>query len=289
MAKQSYKIPADLNQSYGNMEIAIQSKNGIGAKPLPIAVILTYVGSLVLLFYVCTHTLIKYGTVIQIGLFIVLWLAMTLVLARYDKTKRMQAQLIPTLLGYIPSAARNVITRTSSLANDFYSIAKIDSIDDNCVVNYSDGTYGLWYMVVGSASKLLFDDDRDAILNRVDSFYRKIGTEVESIFITLKESQKVTQQLSNLEKRCDNLVVQDSDLLLIANEQRVILKDYVGGSFKSIHQYLIIKADNKEALIHSKNVIQSEVENSSLMLKQCIPLLREDINKINRVIYRGED
>ena len=51
---------------------------------------------------------------------------------------------------------------------------------------------------------------------------------------------------------------------------------------------MIIKGDNKEALMRAKNVLQSEVENSSLMIKQCVPLYYDDIVEILKLIYSGE-
>lgn len=294
MSKQVYKIPADLNASYGDMEIALQNKDGIGVKPLPIKVILTYIASIVICFYVCTHTFIAAGSFLQIALFVVLWIIMTLLLASYDATKRMQMELIPTLFNYIPKANRTVITRTHSPANDFYSIVGITDIDytvdkDTGLIVWADGTYGYCYRVVGSASILLFDADKNAIINRVDMFYRKIGTDSECIFITSKEAQKVYRQIANLKRRYDRLDTDDEDLLACADEQFHILRDYVGKSFKSIHQYLIIKADNQEALLRSRTVLQSEVENSSLMIKQCIPLDSDDTNELLRIIYRGKE
>lgn len=290
MAKQAYKIPADLNATHLDMEIAIQSKDGVGVKPLPIKVILTYVVSALLCFYLVTNTFIDNGSGLQKVLFVVLWVVLTLQLARFDKTKQMQAQLVPVLFNYIPKTSRKVLTRTSSKANAFYVIAGIEKIDkDTGLVTYTDGTYGYWYRVVGSASILLFDDDRNAILSRVDSFYRKIGTDCECCFMTTKESQKVFRQVANLKRRYDRLTTDEPDMLKIADEQFTILKNYVGDTFKSIHQYLLIKADNKEALMNNKNVLQSEVENSSLMLKQCIPLYYDDINEVLRAVYRGGD
>ena len=66
-------------------------------------------------------------------------------------------------------------------------------------------------------------------------------------------------------------------------------KNVVGGSFRSIHQYLIIKADNTEALTVAKNMLQSEVENSSYMFKQCTALFGDDIYDVFRTIYKGKE
>lgn len=287
MSKTSYKIPIDLDQSVTDMEISLQSGSGNGPKPLPVKVILFAICSALVCFWAVVKTFIADGPILAIVCFILVWAALTLLLMKYDKTKQMQIQTIPTLLGYLPHSARHVITRTNSRANEFYGIANIRDIDDSTgLVSFADGTFGYYYRVVGSASILLFDADKDAILRRVDSFYRKFGTDAEIIYMTVKESQKVYRQLMNLKRRYDNMIVHDPDLDMLANEQFDILKHHVGGTFKSIHQYMILKADNKEALLVAKNVLQSEVENSTRMIKQCVPLYADDIHALLRMIYR---
>lgn len=285
LAKQVYKIPVDLNQHFADMEIAVQSGNGVGAKPLPIRVILTYVASAILCFYLCSQTFLSVSAGYWIP-FAIVWICLTLVLARYDKTKRMQIQMLPSLFSYLSKASRHVIVRRNHRANDFISICGIEDIDKKtATVKFTDGTYGLFYRVVGSASILLFDEDRDAIISRVDSFYRKLGTECEVSFVTTKEAQKVYRQIANLKRRYDNLNYDDDDLKMLAEEQFYVLKNDIGGSFRSIHQYMLLKADNEEMLVKNKNVIQSEVENSSLMFKQCISLNYNDVCKLLKTIY----
>ena len=72
----------------------------------------------------------------------------------------------------------------------------------------------------------------------------------------------------------------------IAEEQFKILRDYVGKEFKSIHQYMLIKSPNKEALNVANNILQSEYENSSLMIKQCVPLEYQDVVDVYKNTYQ---
>lgn len=289
MSKTSYKIPVDLNQSFADMEISLKGGDGVGPKPMPMKVIFFALCSALICFWCVMNTFIGKGPTWAVVLFVLLWIALTFVLMRYDATKQMYVQMVPALLGYIPKSARHVITRTNSRANEFYGIANIKDINKKTgLVTFADDTYGYFYRVVGSASILLFEDDKAAILRRVDSFYRKFTTDAEIIYMTVKESQKVYRQVANLKRRYDNLEVRDPDLIALANEQFGILKNHVGGTFKSIHQYMILKADSKEALIVAKNVLQSEVENSSLMIKQCTPLYGNDIYDLLRMIFRGK-
>lgn len=286
-AKSSYKIPYGLNESYADMEISLQTKDGSVGKVLPIKVVLTYVGSFLICMYLLLNTFIgTMATIPQIVLFVLLWAGLTVLLASYDRTRRMNVQLIPTLLNYLPKGSRYVYTRTNRLANDFYGISGCDKIDPDGLITFNDGTYGYWYRVVGSASILLFESDKDAIISRVDNFYRKWNVETEICFITTKESQKVYRQVAHLQRQYANLRNDDPDLRELAEERFRILRDYVGKEFKSIHQYMLIKADNKEALQVSNNVLQSEVENSNLMIKQCVPLDAEDVYPVLQTIYQ---
>lgn len=286
LAKPTYRIPVGLDATHLDMEIALASSDGVGLKPLPIKVILFYLASGLVCFYMATRPPVSTGSLLQIILFVVLWLALTVVLASFDGTKRMQVQLIPTVLNYIPKYNRRVFTRSSSKANEFYGIAGIDDINkDTGLVSYSDGSYGYWFRVVGSASILLFDDDRDAILDRVDSFYQKLGTDYEIIFLTCKSAQKVYRQAASLQRRIDRLDEDDDELLLLANEQFKALKSLARGDSKAVHQYMVLKGDNKEALTHARNVLQSEVENSTRMIKQCTALFYDDITDILKSVY----
>lgn len=289
MAKRMYKIPYGLNATYGDMQMSFQAKNGVGSKPMPIKVVISYLMSALLCFFVIMKTFVSCGTFLQIALFVVLWVMLTLVLFSYDATKRMQIELIATLINYIPKTAREIITRKDANAFPFYRIAGIKSISKkNGVVEYVDGTYAYWYRVVGSASILLFESDKQMILDRVDNFYRKMNTDAEIIFMTTKSSQQVYKQIASLKRKYDNLASDDPDLRELANEEFRTLRDYVGSSFKCIHQYMIIKADNKEMLIQTKNIVQAEVENSSLMIKRCVPMYYEDITATLELVYRGK-
>lgn len=290
MAKESYKIPADLNQNYLDMELAIQSKDGLGIKPLPIKVILSWIVSIMLCFMICTKTFVQYGGFLLIAAFVLLWLGLSYFLLKTDNTKRMAVQDLISFIAYVPAMSRKIMTRTSSEAATFYRMLNIDKINNETgLITFNDGTFGYCMSVVGTASVLLFDEDRNAILNRVDNFYRKIGTDVEIIYITSKESQKITHQIANLKRRYDNLNNNDPDLRACAEEQFSTLKNYVGGQFKSIHQYLILKADNREVLTVAKNAVKSESENSSLMFKKLVWMIGKDEKELIRNVVSGRE
>ena len=281
--KTSYKIPNSLDKSFLNEEIKlIRSAH---AKPLPLKVILFYMVSLLVLFWACSSTFIAKADFGWIALFAVWWILATIYFGRYSKTKELRITGIPALLNYLPKSQRKVLTRRTSNASAFYSIAGIKGITDDGRVSFADGTVGQAYIVVGSASILVFEADKKAIINRVDSFYRKIETTSQFIWITTKEPQRVYRQLANLERRNLALKIREPELFALLEEDTSILTEYVGSRFNSIHQYLLIKADNDEALMRAHSLLQAEVQDSSLMIKNCTLLDGDGSKEVLRGIY----
>ena len=286
--KQSYKVPTSLDANYFDVEIALKTNDGMGIKPVPIKIILSAIVSTILGFYFLTNGMVARANGFQKFLFIILWIALSFVLLSCDKARQMKIQLVPVLLRYIPKANRYLYTRKTMRANEFYHLLGIEKIDkENGWMLFADGTYGYMYQVVGSASILLFEEDKETILDRVDSFYRKMGLDYENIYITKKEPQKVHHQIANLKRNYDAMDVRDPDLELLFNQQFNVLKYRVGTECKSIHQYMIVKGDNKEAQAVAKNILQSEVENSSLMFKKCTPMYYDDIISVFGPCYKG--
>ena len=181
-----------------------------------------------------------------------------------------------------------MLTRSDSSPGQFHSIVGIKDVDEKTAfITYADGMVGQAYAVVGSASRLLFDQDRNAILNRNDRFYRKLEPGVELEFITTKEPQRVHTQIATLERRNRALdpEARDPELVALMDEQYESLKSYVGSSFFSIHQYLILIASNEEDLRKAHNLLDAEAADSSLMFKQIAMLTYDETIELLRTHY----
>lgn len=287
MAKTSYRIPTALNQKFGDTPISLKTKDNVGPRPIPIRTILLYLVSGLMCFLAVTKTIVASGTVFQKFLFVALWILISWVLFSVDGTGRMQFQLIPTLVNYLPKSSRYMVTRTDNNPSAFYCVVGIKDIGKNGLVTFCDGSFGYFYSVVGSASKLLFESDRDRILDRVDGFFRKISTECEVQFITTKSAQRVHKQKLAMRDRYKNL--SDPELKALAQKEFDCLHRYVGGRYKSIHQYMLIKGDNYEVLENTKNVVRAEVESSTRMIRRCMPLKRAGVESLLAQIYRGKE
>lgn len=273
--KETYGIPTSLDASALDMDVSLQSKDGIGPGSVPVRVILFFLLSLGILAMVMTNSFVRQGDVWQIVCFVVLWMAITATLAGFDATGHMQVEFVPVLADYLPQSMRTISCRRRSRAFSFGELVGIVCTDkevpsdSRIPIPFMDGTYGYFYAVVGSASRLLFDDDRDAILERVETFWRKIDVDGEMSIITKKEAQRVDKQLGYLVMRRKRLTVSDPDLDRLASLEFDALNDYVGRQFRSTHQYLMLKAPTVEALQLAEAVLRSEAENSTMMFKRC--------------------
>lgn len=290
MAKVSYKIPTSLDSSPLDVEIALRSDSGLGLRPLPLRFLFAVFGSAILWFWFVRVTPVGDMGVLFIVLFTIAWIITSFVLLKLDKTGTLAIERVPAMIAYIPHSARHVKCRTSDSAGPFYTIANIKEIDeDRGIIFFADGDVGYAYRVVGSGSVLLFDEDREAILDRVDAFYRIMHTDYELIFITAREAQNVKRQLRNMDARIKHLQGDDPELIELAQMERRFLKDWVGGSFRSIHQYMILKARSLEQLEIGKNVLRNEVESSSLMFKRCVALYDDELHAMLRSVFQGRE
>lgn len=194
---------------------------------------------------------------------------------------------IPALLDYIPTRKRRVMTRTNSKPYGFLSIVGIKDVEASGILRYVDGEVGQMYSVVGSASALLFEGDRNAIVRRVDSFHQKIDSGTSWCYLTTKESQRVFQQIAAVEHQNRSLRHRDPELLALEREKLDVLVNKVGGQFSSLHQYLLVRASNMKELKAAHRVLRAERENSSLMFRRCELLNGADALEVLRSVYRA--
>lgn len=290
MAKSVYKISASMDMSMLDNDLAIRSSTGVGLRPLPIKFVFGWIFSALILFWmVVSGPVSDMGIVFKI-LFVILWIITSVVLLKMDKSKTLGMARIPILMGYMPRAARRVPCRTDDNAGPFATITNLKSIDeDTGTIHFEDGDLGFAYRITGTASVMLFPEDRDAILDRVDMFFRNMKSDYEIIFITVKEAQNVKRQVANMDKRIERLRYDDKDLLALAEMERYYLTDAVGGHFRSIHQYMIIKADGEESLQTAHQILEGEVENSTLMIKRCAMLFDDELHAVFRSVFKGKE
>lgn len=292
MAKQSYRIPVGLDTSSLDIEISVKSSNGVGFRGMPLRFILCVLASGLAWFYAIYASPVKDFGIPFMVVFTIIWVFTSVILLKIDATGEMAFKKLPVLMAYLPPNARKLRCRSDDNIGPFVGLCNIKEVDaDYGYIKFADGDVGYAYRVVGSASILLFKDDREAILDRVESYFRTMKEDYEIIFITAREGQKVTRQLDAMDKRIEKLKgPENRELYELAMMERDCLEDFVGRRFKSIHQYMILKARNDEVLDNVKAILEMEVQSSQLMIKRCVFLYGEELLSMFRSVFvSGEE
>ncbi|MEW4426013.1 hypothetical protein AB1I68_00800 [Paenibacillus pabuli] len=194
----------------------------------------------------------------------------------------MGIELIFSMLNYLPKSGRYVPVRMSDSVYRLQELLNINDVDpEDGMIHYKDGQIGHVYHIVGSASALMFEQDTQRVLDKVDSFYRKLTVGVEVIYDTVKEGHVVDEQLEAVEELRANLKIKSKGLMALLNEQRDILKYAINDQqgLTSLHQYLIVRAPNEAALTEFENLLIGDVENDGLMFRLAKTLSYEEVER----------
>lgn len=268
-----------------DMEIAVQNDSGIGARPMPIKNILLVLLGACSGIYILFSTPIARGNIVAKGIFAAAWLGLCALLLTYNKCKTLGLERVLSLIAYMNSDSRFISTRAVDKANNMVRVAGWDNIDEDDIIHYADGSLGVVFDVIGNASILLFEDHRNAIIDQVDKHYQKMKPDITYQFITRKEPQNVYLQLGSMLEREQSMTVRDADLDAMFATNKYVLGHLVGQSFKSLHQYLIVQARNKEELDLGLSVLLGEIENSNLMFKHAEQLNAQEITALMTEVY----
>lgn len=291
MAKKRFKIPSTLDVTYFDMEFNIKSKNGVGInKPVSAKVILSTLLAGFAWFYLVFQTFIGKGGIPLVIGFTIAWIALSVLLVRADPTKRMGLELMFSAINYLPKSGRYIPVRMSDTVYQLQALLNIKTIDpEDGRIHFLDGQIGHCYHVVGSASALMFEEDKQIILDKVDAFYRKLPVGVEVIYDTVYEGHSVEEQLASVEVTKQNLNIKSAGLDGLLEEQHEILKYAINNNqgLTSLHQYLVVRAPSEAALAEFENLLIGDVEGNGLMFRLAKTLSYEELERYFKSFLNG--
>ncbi|MCC2249010.1 hypothetical protein JUJ52_03435 [Virgibacillus sp. AGTR] len=283
MAKQRFKIPTTLDVSYFDMEFNVKSKNGVGLnRPVLAKTILFTLLAAFCWFYLVFQTFIgKGGIPVVIG-FTITWTVLSVLLAKADKTNRTGLELMFSMINYLPKTGRYVPVRMSDSVHPFKYLLNVDTVDpEDGRIHFLDGQIGHCYHIVGSASELMFEQDKQTILDKVDAFYRKLPVGVEVIYDAVYEGHSVEDQLQAVKQTKQDLNVKSKGLNTLLKEQHDILKYAINNNqgLTSLHQYLVVRAPSESTLVEFENLLIGDVEGDGLMFRLAKTLNHKEMER----------
>lgn len=283
---QAFGLPAGLNRSYFDRDINFEIA-GMRVTALSVKSLVIYLGSVVVLMWVVTHPLDDASFMWKVAI-VVWWVAATLYFGSMDKAKQLRGAELRPLFHYIQPENRHVSTKRMDSPMPYWSILGIDSITTSGVIRYTDGTIGRMYSVVGNASLMLFGQDRNAVLHADDDFWRAVDPGISWMVITSKEAQRVDRPLSHvamMRRGLDRTTAKELEPLM--RERERILRTYVGGSFMSIHQYLLVRADTEKLFASARAQVEHVAMQSTRLMRAVEELDGELTERVLHNIYAG--
>ena len=236
MVKQAYKIPTNIHNSRLDNEIRLSTNdNSLESKPISLRSLMIYILSGFALAWTMKNTFMVHAMLPVQILFGLVWVLITYLLGRYEKTKELGYMRVIGLFEYLNPARRRVPPRLSDDADLFANLIGVDVLEEEVLghkqlfLKMQDGSVGIVYRVVGSGSVLLFEDDKNRILTETANYYAKLKPEWTHWKLTSHEAQKVDTQLEAVRmKRTWWDEELDKDILERLDEQEAILKEVVG-------------------------------------------------------------
>jgi hypothetical protein len=292
MAKQGYKIPASLDQTHLDRVISISNNPNSPIGLISLKTIVAYLGTAALIGVCWKLGMFKGNSIGFNIIYIILVFLFVSRLINTTKTGELAYNNLYAITDYLPKRMRLLSTTRNSNVDAFYKLYGIASIDDNNGnIRYKNGDFGTLLAVSGTGSILVFDEDKESILDANDAFWRKIDVGMYISEITIKEGQKVDLQLGNYQRRWNNLSATKMDLNVknligdLMDAEVSVLADDIAVNYKSIHQYWLLRTQDKETLDSLKIIIKGEVDNSGLVIRTARTQYYNDIVRVSNIIF----
>lgn len=287
-----YKIPYNLNANFLNTKQKLKDeKTGIGIdKKFSARVLLTFVVAMMFWGWLCFNSgaskILEPTNGSWIG-----WAIFSFgyVCFAYFSLREIS---VPGLYGYnvfaplfhYLSIARNPEIPTKKFnpyANGVKITGMVEPTDTGYLRFAKDGSYGVTYRIVGTASENTFSTDREQTVNQFANLLRTLPADTTYAFVTNTGGQKVSIQLKHLL----NLYDHESDALMmsyIAEDIRE-LSSYVQDNFFALHQYLILHSSNLHSLREAEKQLGIFMEQTN---GSVITMIERPKPKDERAFYR---
>lgn len=137
--------------------------------------------------------------------------------------------------------------------------------------------------VEGNASQFVSANVLESIINSMRDFYLNIPENVETHIVTNQANQRIVMQLKNAKEQLEilektNQTTHNIDNLIALQKEKIrILEEYVGESFKTLRQFIVITADDSNNLQSTLNLMFDLVNyNGSTAFRRIRPLDNPD-------------
>lgn len=291
--KSRYSIPYTLDAHFGDVKTQIKYDGKGSDHYFTARGIITAFGSTMLYAFTCWSNrspikpILEHGNLIGTAMFTLGYFGiMYFALREITIPQQYGFNTIEPFIRYIVNFNhREIKTNSFSPYGNGVRITGIKGTTDKGYLQFNDGSYGVLYKIVGSASYNAFDVDRARTIDGFQNFLRMLPMQTTYAFITNTGGQKADIQLNHLFDELDTET--DSNMIDYIAEQIRELGGYVEKEFVSLHQYMIIRGDTLAALMDAINTTEIFIEQDRLALTYMTRPSQDDEVKILKQIYGG--
>ena len=284
MADRTFGFRANLNDSLFDTTISLTTSSGeqLSKREFTIRTFLMLLFGIIALMVIESQTVVGHGGVGAIA-FGILWLWLVWEVSQPLPTKKVAITYLTVLPRYLPKARRIISFRSFAPA---YGVSMLTGVQENGVsddglIRFLNNDIGRVFEITGSASRLMFDGDRERVVTDARSFYRNINPTTTMLIDTLSSPQRVTMQVKAKDWQMQHLSLQSQSLKMLLHHEKQALEEHVGRQFPMYHQYFVIRAVNEDEMNMFIQWLMQVMSNNSLFLKDVRPL----DSKVETVAY----
>lgn len=290
MAREIYKLPYSIDVSALDTPISLKRgelgfKKPVSMKSIGVAII----GFVAWIYGFNKFLNSDFGVLNFIAVSIGYWWLIIMAAKPQDNGLMGFQWFIPTILYWLDHKNRFIHTGNTAGDDDVAVLQfeiPVDSIDEqNGLLRFTDGSYGIIVSVVGYGSKSLFDQDRNMVIDAFSYYLRDVQEGTTVMLDTKQENQHLEPQMEYLKARRESGEL-TPEIDQIAASRLRLERDGISKSFHTTTQYLYLRADDPDKL--TAEIEWLETQSAAGMLQHSQQLTGTELTKTAQRFYRLE-
>lgn len=253
--------------TFGGQNSTIQIRKEFTVK----SVLLLAVG-LVSFMTLVTTSMIRDGGIIGTGLFSIGYILLVWEIAKTTPTRDLAIDYFPVLINYLPHSQREISFRRTAPSYPITMLTGIKDIAEDGLIRFGNDDIGQVFEVVGSASSLMFNRDKQQVVQDARLFYRNVSPLTSMTIDTIAMPQRVKLQLQATDWQKQHLSLKNSPLSNLLDNERKVLELHVGKKFSTYHQFMIVRSVNTDEMGIFLEWLKGTIDSRSMYLKDIRPL-----------------
>lgn len=262
--KASYRIPYSLNVTRLQAPVILTGRKGQGPFKRPIklqTILFMAVLGLVVPMFIFMNTGISDGSLLGKALLFIGWEMFVLMLVIPQNNGDEGYKMIWPTIGYWVDTHNKIIsTRGDANVAEVSDLLQIRKIDNRGTITFLNGWVGQIYEVDGHASNMLFEQEREIVINSFERWLTLLPPNVSVGIPTQHAPLDIGQQITSATKCTARQQSPDLRALALRKEKTLREKIAVNDRFRTISQCVVITTTDRTALQEQCQWFEQQVQ-----------------------------